>query len=100
MFEAEISKVIDDRCRVTLAAILGYKDREVDPFVPSEVSSGLRTTVLREVNLFAEFVADVARTVAADRLVLNGEWLDQISRKIDEMHDVVTAGASETNGTH
>lgn len=101
MLEAEITKVLEDRCRVALAAILDYKDREVDPLLPPHVSAGLRTVVLRSVNLFAEFAADVATSVAAERLVLNGAWLDQIARKLDEVHErVVVDDMCEANGTN
>ncbi len=92
----DMVKVVQDRCRVALAAILNYKDREVDVHLPEHVRAELRTTVLREVNLFAEFVLDVLNTVQADRLVLNGQWLDQISRKLDDVYDAIVP--AEANG--
>ncbi len=90
----ELAKVIDDRCRIALAAILSYKDREIDPRVPDAVSVELRRTVLREVNGLAEFALDVISSVRDDRLVLNALWLEQLSAKLDQVHEAVVSNGA------
>lgn len=96
MISDEISHLIDERCKVALAAILTVKDREIDHRVPDDVSVELRRAVLREVNGFKEFVLEILASAQTHNLVLNQLWLDDLSRKLDDIYDAVSNGTGRS----
>lgn len=81
-----------------IAAILGVKEREADPFLSPEASRRLRKAVLDQLNDFTGMVADLLASVGPEgddgAVVLNEHWL----AKLGEIHDVVVAGAGNGNG--
>lgn len=92
--EDELATLVDDRCKVALGAILRFKDTEIDPIVPAEVSAGLRRTVLREVNGFKDFLLEVLGSVHDRGMAVNQIWLEEIGAKLDDVHRAVTNGSS------
>lgn len=92
MTDSAITDLIDRRRDRAIAAILGVKEREADPFLSPEASRKLRKVVLDQLNdltsLFGDLVGALSST-QADGVVLNEFYLE----KITEIHDAVTAGA-------
>lgn len=74
----------------TLATILGYKDENVDHYLPADVADGLRKVILDEVNRFRE----VALDVVGDAPGLNEHWLEALDQ-IQEIYYAVIGDDDE-----
>lgn len=70
------------------AIILGVKDREIDQYLPPEVSKKLRKVVLDQMGDFYDAVVDVMGSLDNGQAVFNDHWLN----KIDEIHTAVVNG--------
>ncbi len=75
-----------------IAAVLGLKEREVDPHLPADVARRLRKAVLDQFNDYYGLTMDVLESLveAPGAPVLNDHWLN----KIGDIHDAVVV----TNG--
>lgn len=62
-----------------IATILGFKEREVDSFLPEDISFALRKTILDQVNEICDLAFDL---MASDSVIFNEEFVN----KIDEIH--------------
>lgn len=87
-----LAEVVARRRDRAIAAILGLKEREVDQYLPPEVSKRLRKAVLDQLNDFAGLVTDVLEPLTApgSAVILNDHWLV----KLDEVHQAVVGNGS------
>jgi hypothetical protein len=80
--QAGVEELIEKQMKRTLAAILGMKDREIDPYLPADVSARFRSLVLEKMNDFQDVVVDIIEALDDDSVSLNEHWL----AKIGEIH--------------
>lgn len=72
-----------------IATLLGIKDRELDRYLPADVSAKFRKALLDGVNDFADLCLDLVRSL--DDGITNELWL----QKLDEIYNrVVIDGGS------
>ena len=83
-----VKNLIEKRCRRTITAILSAKERDLDEYLPPEVSQSYRKTVLDSVNDFHNFVTDILRSLDDETVTLNEHYL----KKIDEIYDLLRVG--------
>ena len=62
-----------------IATILGYKEKEVDEFLPDSISFGLRKIILDQINEICDLAFDL---MASDSVIFNEEFVS----KIEEIH--------------
>ena len=67
-----------------IATILGYKDRELDQYLPPEVSERFRKEILDQINELCDVAIDLISSSAS----VNQVYLD----RIDEIHAAVVEG--------
>jgi hypothetical protein len=93
MTDDVVADLITRRKDKAIAAILGVKEREGDPFLPEPARRALRKVVLDQLNDLTSLVLDLvgALTTAQDgTVVLNELYLT----KIAEIHEAVTANGN------
>lgn len=86
-----LADIVARRRDRAIAAVLGVKEREVDPLVPDQVARRLRKVVLDQFNDYTSLVMDVLTSLTEGQadgstVILNEHWLV----KIAEIHDAVT----------
>lgn len=81
----QIKALLGKRRDRSIAILLGYKEREVDTYLPPQVRSDLRKNVLDQINDFYDLALDVLNSLDSDAVVLNEEYL----KRIDEIHRIV-----------
>lgn len=67
----------------SIATILSFKDREVNGFLPADVSAELREVILDEINSFCESAIQVATGS------INDFYVDKMKELVDRMEDLV-----------
>ncbi len=88
----QLTALLAKRRDRTLGAILGAKERDVDPHLSIQVRHRFRKVILDEINEYHSMVLDVMSSLdMEEHVVLNDYWLQRIA----EIHDVVMA----TNGS-
>jgi hypothetical protein len=88
MLQPAVAEALAKRRDRAISAILRVKEREVDSYVPPEVSARLRKTVLDQINDLTDYMTDVVGPFQ-DGVLVNELWL----QKLDEIHEAVV-----TNG--
>jgi len=86
--EEVVRSLIEKRCRRTITAILSAKERDLDGYLPDEISQSYRKVVLDSVNDFHNFVSDILRSYDNGTVTLNEIYL----KKIDEIYDLLSDG--------
>jgi len=81
-----------------IAAILGVKERECDPYLPPQVSTRLRKAVLDQLNDYHDLCVDLTRSFDQSDVVLNECYLDKIDALHDGMVEIRRLLAVNTNG--
>ena len=72
--------LLDKRLKRCIKSILNSKERMVDPFVPSDISSQFRTVILDEINSFYSIIIDIIDESS------NQEFLDMLEM-IEDIHE-------------
>jgi hypothetical protein len=72
--------LLERRMKKAIAIVLGVKEREVDGFLPRDVSDKLRKVVLDQFNEYHEMVLDVVRSLDNGTVVLNEHYLELIEQ--------------------
>lgn len=80
-----VKELLAKRRDRSIAIILGTKEREMDRFLPPEVSVTFRKVVLDQINDFYDLALDVLRSLDDGTVILNQEYLT----KLDEIHQWV-----------
>lgn len=93
-----VSDIVARRKDRAIAVLLGIKEREVDKYLPPEVSQRLRKAILDQLNDYTTLILDVLRSLNSDStVVLNELYLD----KLEEVHrdvGVIREHLVTTNG--
>lgn len=55
----DVKDLVERRSRRTIAMLLSYKERNIDPFLPPDLQDALRKAILDEFNDFSSLVLDV-----------------------------------------
>lgn len=76
-----------------IAIILGLKERECDSFLPRDVSSKLRKTILDQMNEFYDLCVDVMRSLDTGEVTVNELYIQRLEAAVDRVADLVS-----TNG--
>jgi hypothetical protein len=74
-----------------IAIVLGLKEREVDSFLPPQVSLKLRKVILDQMNDLYDTCLDLLGSSDDGSVVLNEVYL----RKIDDLHEVLVGNGHE-----
>ena len=78
------SKLIDKRKDRVIAIILAFKDRELDQFLPDELSSRLRKIVLDQINDFCDFCVDIVGRTESNNIP-NEHYFVRLEKKLEEL---------------
>lgn len=89
----QIKALLGKRRDRSIAILLGYKEREIDRYLPPEIRMDLRKNVLDQINDFYDLALDVLNSVDSDAVVLNEEYL----HRIDQIHKHIVG--SEVDAT-
>jgi len=84
--------IINKRSKRAIATILGVKEREADPFLPSAVSDKLRKVVMDQVNELVDLSIDCVKSAAEVEpgSITNDAYFDVLN----SIHDTVIEIAS------
>lgn len=74
--------MLERRRNKSIAVVLGKKERDLDHFLPRDVSDGFRKVVLDQFNDLHEFTMDVLKSLDTDDVTINDYYLDLI----EEIH--------------
>lgn len=81
--ESQVIALVDRKKNRAIRAILGTKERDIDPYIDDETAVRFRKVVLDELNDLVEFVKDVlASSPEGQSMVVNDLYL----QKIDDLH--------------
>lgn len=85
-----VSEIVARRRDRAIAVLLGVKEREVDQYLPKDVSIRLRKAILDQLNDYTTLVLDVLRSVNTEdsTVVLNELYM----QKLDDIHQAVAVG--------
>lgn len=72
--------ILENRRNRVIATILGFKENEVDQYLPKDVSMALRKAILDQVNDLTNLAFDL---MTPDSVTINEAYL----QKIDEIHE-------------
>lgn len=81
----QIKDLLARRRDRSIAIFLGYKEREIDHYLPNGLPMELRKHFLDQINDFYDLALDVLNSLDTDAVVLNEEYL----QRIDEIHQIV-----------
>jgi len=81
----QIKALLGKRRDRSIAILLGYKEREVDRYLPSEIRAELRKNVLDQINDFYDLALDVLNSLDGNAVVLNEEYL----QRLDDIHRAI-----------
>jgi len=68
-----------------IAVILGFKDAEVDEYLPMDVSRGLRSAILDGINEYHDLVMDILKSMENESLVINEDFIS----RLEDLHERV-----------
>lgn len=80
VMDEQLKALLAKRRDRTIAILLGYKERECDYYLPQEIRTGLRKTILDQINDFYELSLDLLGSVDDGSVVLNQIYLDKIQK--------------------
>jgi hypothetical protein len=79
--------ILDRRKDRLIATVLGFKESDLDKYLPSEVSQAFRKLLLDQINDYANMVDDVLKSYEGD-IVVNEEY----ARMLEEIHGAIVDG--------
>lgn len=81
--------IVNKRKDRAIAIILGVKEKDADPYLPSPASAKVRKVVLDQVNDLTDFVVDIIKSLDGGTSIPNEDYFLRLEQKIDELtgHD-------------
>lgn len=71
-----VASILERRKNKAIAVVLGYKEREVDEFLPRDVQEKLRKVILDQINDFHGLCMDIYQSLDSGEVTLNEYWLE------------------------
>lgn len=82
MTQSVVNDILARRRDRTIAALLGVKEREADPFISLEARGALRKAILDGINEYHGFVIDILKSLDSGEVIINELYL----QKLDDLH--------------
>jgi hypothetical protein len=82
-------EILQRRKNRTIATILGFKERELDDFLPAGVSADFRSLILDQINDLVNLTLDLLAAASGER-VINELYYDRLEDKLDEIQGILT----------
>ena len=81
--------ILQNRKNRVIATILGYKESEIDQFLPPEMLLALRKMILDQVNDLTNLALDL---ITPESVMLNEVYLEKIDQMYERLGDLDDGG--------
>ena len=81
--------ILQNRKNRVIATILGYKETEIDQFLPPEMQVALRKKILDQVNDLTNLALDL---ITPESVMLNEVYLEKIDQMYERLGDLDDGG--------
>jgi hypothetical protein len=93
MTDRDVAALIERAKNRAIANFMGWVEREANRHLPADVRRNMRRAFLQEINDLADVAIEAVDAVADPADVVNGEWLERIERRIEDLHHTIAGRA-------
>ena len=85
-----LKEMLSKRKDRSIATILGYKDEQLDQYLPADVSVVFRKLILDQLNDLYDFSLDLLRSVEGGSVTINQEYVSRLEAALDKAEELVS----------
>ena len=90
--QSDLRELLEKRSHRAMATILGFKERECDPFLSERTSQQFRKVILDTINDYHALVVDILDSMTTGTTAFNELYLERLDSLEDLIREVASNG--------